>query len=161
MEDRDRQKLLELLVDQRVATLAVLIEGTPYASLVPFALDLASGTALIHASALARHSSGLAEGAPYALLVHETDSHPDTNPAQLARVSLEGTVRPLARNQADYELAKERYLSRFPKSAITFGLGDFTLFALRIDQARFVAGFGKTFDLAAEDLAAAIERDRA
>lgn len=152
MEDSDKQRLKTLLADRKVATLAVNIDDGPFASLVPFALTSDSSAALIHASQLAKHSAGLSEGSSYSILIHEPDNAPDANPAQLGRVTLSGKVQPIPRDSADYAAAKELYLAKFPKSEITFGLGDFVLYALQIEHARYVAGFGKTFDLTPADL---------
>lgn len=153
MDEKDLQLLAGLLADRRVATLALTIEGAPFASLVPFAMTEGNEVALIHASALAQHSKGLKEGARYSLLVHEPDTQAETNPAQLGRVTLSGTVQPLTRDGEEYSKAKHRYLDKFPKSQITFQLGDFTLYGLRVDHCRFVAGFGKAFDVTLSDLA--------
>ena len=152
MEPNDQQRLRSLLQDRQVATLAVTIDDGPFASLVPFAMTEDSSAALIHASQLAKHSAGLGEGASYSILVHEPDDNPETNPAQLGRVTLSGKVQPIARDSEAYPAAKARYLSKCPMSEITFGLGDFVLYALQIEHARYVAGFGKTFDLTPEDL---------
>lgn len=154
MDDTNLQRLRTLLADRQIAVLAVNIDDSPFASLVPFALTTDSSAALIHASQLAKHSAGLNEGAPYSILIHEPDNAPDVNPAQLGRVTLTGKVKPILRDSEDYGAAKEHYLAKFPKSEITFGLGDFVLYALQIENARYVAGFGKTFDLTAADLAA-------
>lgn len=153
MEEKDIQLLASLLIDGRVAALAVNIEGAPFASLVPFAMTPDFATALVHASSLALHSAGLTGDAPFSLLIHESDSDPEANPAQLARITLQGTVQPLDRTSTPYDLARDRYLDKFPKSQITFQLGDFTLYALRIESCRFVAGFGKAFDVALDQLA--------
>jgi len=153
MDDREKQGLENLLTDCRVATLAILIEDGPFASLVPFAMTNGFGTALIHASSLAKHSAGLTPGAPFSLLIHEPDTQPETNPAQLARATLLGSVEPLAKDSDAYSQARDQYLAKFPKSQITFQLGDFTLFALQVESCRFVAGFGKAFDVALDQLA--------
>jgi putative heme iron utilization protein len=102
---------------------------------------------------MARHSAGLQADAPFALLIHELDSSPDKNPAQLGRITLEGTVRPLSREEPAYAAGQHAYLEKFPKSQITFQLADFTLYELRIESARLVAGFAKTFDLEPQDFA--------
>lgn len=152
MDDNDRQLQRNLLTGERVATLALTVDGAPFASLVPFAMTNGFGTALIHASSLARHSAGLTAGAPFSLLIHEPDDQPETNPAQLARVTLLGSVEPLERASDAYTQAQGQYLARFPKSQITFQLGDFTLYALRVESCRFVAGFGKAFDVSLDEL---------
>ena len=153
MDDRDLLVLKSLLTESRIASLAVSVDGSPFASLVPFALTANGDASLIHASGLAQHSRGLTHGAPYSLLIHEADVQADTNPAQLARVTLSGSVRPLARDSEEYQAAKDWYLAKFPKSTITFQLGDFVLYALEIETVRFVAGFGKAFDIDLVDLA--------
>lgn len=153
MDDKERTLLRNLLVEQRVAALSVLIEGRPFTSLVPFTMTELFGAALIQASQLAQHSQGLKAGAPFALLIHEQDLHPEANPAQLARVTLQGTVRPFDRQEETYSDARALYLTKFPRSQITFQLGDFTLYALQVARGRFVAGFAQTFDLTPENLA--------
>lgn len=153
MEESDKQLLESLLTDGRVAALAVSLDGAPFASLVPFAMTQDFGSALIHASGLAQHSAGLTAGAPFSLLVHEPDTEPETNPAQLARATLLGSVEPLARDSDAYNQARDRYLAKFPKSQITFQLGDFTLYALTVESCRLVAGFGKAFDVSLDELA--------
>ena len=152
MEDNDRELLRGLLGEGRVATLAVNIDGAPFASLVPFAMTADYGAALIHASGLARHSAGLTSGGPFSLLIHEPDTEPSTNPAQLARVTLLGSVEVLEKSSEAYAQARDRYLAKFPKSEITFQLGDFNLYALTVESSRFVAGFGKAFDVDLDDL---------
>lgn len=153
MEQEERDLLKHLLTEQRVASLAVLVEGRPFASMVPFALTEDGSAALIHASSMARHSAGLHSDEPFALLIHELDTSPDKNPAQLGRVTIEGTIRPLSREEPAYAAGQHAYLEKFPKSQITFQLADFTLYELRIGSARMVAGFAKTFDLEPQDLA--------
>ncbi len=147
MDTQDKTLLRSLFTEQRVAALAVVIDGAPYASLVPFSATEDFGAVLIHVSKLARHSAGLEEGSTFSALIHQPDCDPGTQPAQLARVSIEGTVRTLARDTPAYADARERYLAKFPKSAMTFQLGDFSLLALQIETGRYVAGFAKTFDL--------------
>lgn len=153
MDPSERDLLHHLLTERRIASLAVLVEGKPFASMVPFALTEDGSTALVHASAMARHSAGLQAEAPFALLIHELDSAPEKNPAQLGRITLEGTVRPLDREEPAYAAGQHSYLEKFPKSQITFQLGDFTLYELRIEAARLVAGFAKTLDLTPQDIA--------
>jgi putative heme iron utilization protein len=154
MEDRELLLLKSLLTESRIATLAVTVDGSPFASLVPFALTPDAGTALIHASGLAQHSKGLGDGSPYSLLIHEADIQPESNPAQLARVTFTGSVQSIIRDSESYQKAKVMYLAKFPKSTITFQLGDFVLYALHVENTRFVAGFGKAFDLSLADLTA-------
>jgi hypothetical protein len=44
------------------------------------------------------------------------------------------------------------YLAKFPDSERNFGLGDFDLYRITPRSARFVADFGRIYDLKEEDL---------
>ena len=146
------QKLSDLMTGQRVGTLGVLIEGAPYAGLVPFAVYPGFQSLIIHASDLARHSVGLFEGASFSFLVHEPDD-PAGNPLQVVRASFQGRVEKMVRNTPAYETARQVYLNKFPESAPIFGMGDFHLYDLQISKGRFVAGFGQIINLSQDNLA--------
>jgi hypothetical protein len=151
MDDRDRNLLKELLA-QRVLALGVLVEGKPYAGLLPFAARPDFGALLIHASDLARHSRGLTPGAPFSVVIHLPDRF-DADPLQLPRVTLEGTVSVLERGMPEYESGRELYLGRFPAGARTFQLGDFHLYELGLEGGRLIGGFAQAHTVTAQMLA--------
>ena len=137
------QAIRTLLDEQRVLSIAVLVEGTPYAGLLPFdVLDGYSGV-LVHASRLSRHTAGLGEGARAGVLLHEQYG-PEKDPLQLKRASFECLD--------DWKAARDSYLERFPKSRITFRLGDFNLYRLEFRQGLYVGGFGRAVDIEPEDI---------
>lgn len=157
MDERETRLLVSLLRDSRVLSLAVLVEGAPLVGMVPFvAHDDLSG-ALVHVSALARHSRGLAPGAPIGVLVHAHDDGAG-DARQLARVSLEGEARPLERGGDDESRARARYLARFPQSENIFALGDFRLVELGFARGRLVGGFAEAVNLTVETLREAARR---
>jgi hypothetical protein len=141
------------LLSQRVLALGVLVDGAPYVGLLPFATTADATALLVHASSLARHSRGLAPGAPFSALLHSPDL-PGADPLQVARVTFVGVVEPLAAGTPAHADARARYLARFPGSAQTFALPDFTLHALRIRSGRLVEGFARARDVSPEDLRA-------
>jgi hypothetical protein len=146
-------RMIRALLDgERILSLAVLVEGNPFAGLLPFVpLPDYSGV-MIHASRMSRHSAGLAAGARAAVLLHEQDG-PEKDPLQIKRASFECDVRPLERNGEAWAAGRERYLERFPDSRITFRLGDFTLHRLDFRQGLLVAGFGRAMAIAPRDIA--------
>lgn len=152
MEDRDRDLLRRLLTEERILALGVLVDGRPYVGLLPFVADDDFTALLVHVSSLARHSRGMAPGARMSVLVQEPD-RPDRDPLQLARVTLEGTVSPLDRDSDSYAAVRDRYIARFPGSARTFALGDFTLYRLEIERGRLVGGFARAATVNREILA--------
>ena len=146
-------RLVRALLDgERVLSLAVLVDGAPFAGLLPFVPLPGHAGVLIHASRLSRHTAGLGAGARAAVLLHEQDG-PDRDPLQIRRVSFECDVHPLEREGAEWQAGRERYLERFPGSRITFRLRDFTLYRLEFRQGLLVAGFGRAMELAPRDVA--------
>jgi putative heme iron utilization protein len=149
MTPEDRDQLRDLFDNQRVLALAVLVDGAPYVGLLPFAMQPYGP--LVHASALAKHTAGLKDGAPFSALVHAPD-HDDADPQQLPRITLQGKVRVYPKESDEYTAGRAAYLSRFPQSEQTFALGDFNLYGLVVESARFVAAFGRIYNLTGEIL---------
>jgi len=142
----------ELLDGQRVLALAVNVDSQPYAGLLPFAVLPEYAGVLIHASRLSRHSQGLGEGGTVCVLLHE-QLGPDSDPLQLKRASLDCRVHAIERGSEDWEHGRAAFLERFPKSRITFRLGDFTLYRLLFQQGLYVGGFGRAVEIEPKDVA--------
>jgi heme iron utilization protein len=60
-------------------------------------------------------------------------------------MNLQGEAVPLHVGTPDYTHVKERYLTRFPQSAMMFGFADFSLWELRLQDAHLVLGFGQAY----------------
>jgi len=146
--------LHQLLARQRVLSMSVIVDDKPYVGLLPFIPRADFGALVIHASSLARHTRGLRPGAPFGALIHADDS-PDRDPLQLPRLSLQGTVRPIPRGEAEWNESRDIYLERYPASRSVFQLGDFHLYELQIESARLIAGFGSIHTLNRSTLAEA------
>jgi putative heme iron utilization protein len=142
----------ELLDEQRVLALGVTVDGQPYAGLLPFAVLPEYSGVLVHASRLSRHSQGLQDGGSACVLLHE-QLGPDSDALQLKRASLDCRVQPIERGSEDWENGRSAFLERFPKSRITFRLGDFTLYRLKFLQGLYVGGFGRAVDIEPSDIA--------
>jgi hypothetical protein len=146
MKAEDADVLRHLLTQVRVLSLGVLVDGEPHVGLLPFAVSDDLGAALVHASQLARHSSGLRSGEPFSALIHGADM-PDGDPLQVPRVTISGTVHQLDKTGSEYLEARAFYLHRFPTSERTFQLGDFNLYRLVFEGGRLVAGFARAVNL--------------
>ena len=152
MTSDERSVLNALLREQRVLTLGVVVEGAPVLGLLPFA-RASDGAVLVHASRLAKHTQGLRPGARAAVLVHA----PDTGDAlQVPRLTLDVEVHGLTPQTPAFDEGRAAYLARFPEAEVTFGLGDFALFALRPRGGRLVVGFGRARDVGPDDLTIAV-----
>jgi heme iron utilization protein len=144
--------LRSLLDGQRVLALAVVADGVPYCGLLPFVPLPAYDGVLIHASRLARHTRGLVAGTRVSALIHVQDA-PGQDPLQVQRVTFECSVLPLARDGEDWRAGRDRYLQRFADAAVTFGLGDFTLYRLGFEHGNYVEGFARAIAVPYEDIA--------
>ncbi|QEH32803.1 Pyridoxamine 5'-phosphate oxidase [Aquisphaera giovannonii] len=151
MDKHSHDALAHLVHSQRVASLGTLVDGAPYISLVPFAPAFGPAAFDIHVSRLARHTEGLLAFRRVGLLIAEPDRQ-TRNPQAIPRLSVQAEAVPLSPGDPEYKAARAGYLERFPAAAMNFDLGDFLLVRLLPHAARFVGGFGRIFDLKAEDL---------
>ena len=146
MNESEASILRDLLAARQVATLAVVVNGEPITGVLPFAIYPDFSIVVVRVSTLARHTAGLIQGHPVSLSLHRPEN-PGENPLQIPRVNLRGVVSLFARETGAYEKARRIYLDKYPESQMLFQLGDFLLFGLEITGGRFVAGFGRIFNL--------------
>ena len=148
MTPEDQSKLEKLLFGQRLIALALVVDGEPVVGLLPYAVAVDRSALYVHASRLARHSEGLKAGARWSGAIHEPDSA-GTDPLQVPRLILEGSVTPLVEGSPELELGARAFLSRFPGAALTLSLPDFTLHRLGLEGGRMILGFGRALNLSA------------
>jgi len=146
MDTEARKSLVALVRQQHTAALGTLRDGSPLVSLVLFACAPDLSEFYIHVSRLAQHTGGLLADPRAGLLIIENGS-PSRNPLSLSRVSIQGVAAVLEEESAAFSTSRLQYLAAHPAARMNFGLSDFLLFRIRPQACRFVAGFGKIFDL--------------
>ncbi|MGR3318130.1 MAG: hypothetical protein ACUZ8O_06580 [Candidatus Anammoxibacter sp.] len=151
MKEEDRITLRTMITEQRVLSLAVMIENKPYVSLLPFVINGDLCSVFIQASDMAKHTAGLNDGAQFTILIHVPDG-PESNPMEIPRVSLQGTVQRLARGTAEFNNARTIFELKFSQRGQYFDFADFNLYQLNIDEGRYVAGFGRIYNIKRDDL---------
>ena len=149
--------LRSLLLGQRVLSVAVVADERPVIGLLPFALSTDGRALIVHASRLARHTAGLADGAPFDALVHETVTG-DVGPLQVGRVTLRGIVRTFANHDTAHAGDRAVYLAKCPTAEPIMALGDFAFFRLEITGGRLVSQFGGAINLTARTLPSLLAR---
>jgi heme iron utilization protein len=135
---------IKLIEEVRTGVLLTLRDGRPFGSHVPYIFGQQWTQAYIHVSRLAMHSEHLLRDPRVGLFVSEPD-RPGKNPLALRRMNLQGEAALMDAHAPDYAEVKERYLARFPQSAMTFGFADFSLWELRLDDAHVILGFGQAY----------------
>jgi hypothetical protein len=153
-ESSPQAEYARLVQSQRIASLGTLRDGAPFVSMVPYAETEDLSSFLIHISGLAQHTQDILADARVGLMVAAPDdgSH---SPQSLPRVSLQGRAVVVPKDSAQYAEFADRYLQKFPDAAMMFSLGDFEIYRIEAQSARFVAGFGKIFNFGKLDFQAA------
>ena len=116
-------------------TLATLIDGRPYASLVATACDT-DASPLLLLSDLAQHTKNLFADPCLSLLFGTTAGYPD--PLAGPRLTVIGRA-----DRCDEPRAAARFAARHPSSAHYAGFGDFHLYRVVVERGHLVAGFGR------------------
>jgi len=150
MDAETRAALARLVRKERTAHLATLREGAPMASMTLYLAAPDFDAFHVHVSRLAWHTQDMAAERRVALSVAEADDG-RADPFTLMRLTVRGEAVQLAGEQTALKAA---WLARFPEQAIDFELPDFSFWRIAPRDARFVAGFGRTHNLSAAQLAA-------
>jgi putative heme iron utilization protein len=142
----------------RVAALGTReADGSPFVSMVPFAMDPFDATLVIHVSELAPHTSNLKQNSLVSVLIMQAPIEGEPVHA-LPRVSFKGHAKTLQlptnskADEEDLHRARNEYLKRFPEATPMTELGDFRFVRIRLVEARQVAGFGAARTLTGQDI---------
>lgn len=111
-------------------------DGIPYGSLVEL-LPLPDGDIVLFLSRLAEHQHFLAADPRASIVIapHMNDEHAMAKP----RVTLVGRVEVIE----DRASVADAYVERHPDSAGYINFPDFLFYRLRVERARYIAGFGQ------------------
>jgi putative heme iron utilization protein len=151
MDPQAEQTLAHLIRSTRIAALGTLHSGEPNLAMIAYAFADDFSAFYIHVSRLGKHTTDMENDPRVSLLIIETDDRrPD--PQTLARVALHGIAEILPRTDPGYAQVRSIYLARFPDAEQLFSLGDFKLWKITPKGGRFVAGFGRAFNLVPEAL---------
>ena len=151
-EPRLVRELRKLLEANRVAALGTIQDdGTPFVSMVPFAVAKELGWLVVHVSGLAAHTRNLMARGNVSLMVMTAES-PDKPVHDLQRVTLQANASVPVRGSSQWVACKAAYLQRFPDVKHMTELGDFQFVAMEVQTGRHVAGFGAARTVDAEEL---------
>lgn len=151
MDQQSEQTLARLIRETRVAALDTLHDGEPNLAMVAYSFAEDFSAFYIHVSRLGKHTTDMEKDPHVSLLITETDDR-RADPQTLARVSIRGRAEILPRTDPGYAQVKKNYLERFPEAEQLFSLGDFNLWKITLKAGRFVAGFGRAFNVVPEAL---------
>lgn len=151
MDSNSEQTLALIIRETRIATLGTLHDGEPNLAMVAYIFADDFSAFYIHVSKLGKHTRDMENDPRVSLLIAETDDQ-RADLQTLARVSLQGIAELLLHDASDYSQIKHQYLKRFPEAKPMFSMGDFNLWKITPKSGRFVAGFGRAFNLVPDAL---------
>jgi putative heme iron utilization protein len=108
----------------------------------------------IHISRLAFHTQCILKDPRVSLMIGEMAAGA-ADPQNQPRVSIQGEAVEIPKTSKEYEVAKAAYLKKFPLAATAFDLADFSIYGIAPRAARYVAEFGRIFNLGFDDYLAA------
>lgn len=140
------QHVRQWLLDHHVATLGTTLamrklQGHPYSSVVPFALD-ASGRPVILIADMATHTANLQADPRGSLFVREPGLEGD--PQKGWRITLIGSWTPVATGSPEEADLHARYVERVPWASGYRQTHDFRYWRMtELRAVRYIGGFGK------------------
>ncbi len=145
-DDTARQLAQDLLQSARYGAIAVTRPDTqtPYAARV--AMLWHDGALLTLISTLSLHTKALAANPACAALIGEPGDKGD--PLTHPRMTLMCTA-----HEIDKSALKSAWLTAIPKAQLYYDFSDFKMYELVVSEAHLNGGFGKAFNLVADDLA--------
>ncbi|WP_439271987.1 HugZ family protein [Pseudochrobactrum sp. HB0163] len=149
--DDVREQAQKLITAATYGALAVLDPqtGHPGVTRVAVATDY-DNTPLLLASGLASHTPALDANPACSLLLGEPAVKGD--PLVHPRITLACRAQKFTREDEDYPRLRNLFLEKRPKVKLYIDLGDFVIFRLNIESASLNGGFGKAYQLNAEDI---------
>lgn len=150
----DSARLAQLLCGQRWACFGTQDKEQPYVSWVAFVAEADFSGLVLHLSRLAKHTRNL-EAEPLVSLALSEPDDGQGDPQQLARLTLQGRVGAIGRDDERYEELKTLYLAGLPDAEMMFQFADFSLYRFTPESGRYVEGFASSHAINAEKLCAA------
>ncbi len=74
------------------------------------------------------------------------------DPLAFPRVTVIGRVTKLDRQDQNHPGRREAWLAKHPKAALYVDFGDFNFYRMTVERVSLNGGFGKAYELTAEDL---------
>ena len=154
MKPMDSGRLAGLLRGQRWACIGTQVDGKPFVSWVAFVAEPDFSGLVLHLSRLAKHTRNLEADHSVSLALSEADDG-QSDPQQLARLTLEGEIDLVEPESADYARLRKLYLERLPDAEMLFQFSDFSVFRFTPRSGRYVEGFASSHMITPEKLRAA------
>jgi putative heme iron utilization protein len=136
MQARAARRLLYHQSMGVLSTHSVDVEGYPFGSIAPYALDYEGQPAML-ISEIAQHTRNIKRDRRVSLTVFDQCAD---DPQASGRLTWIGDAEPISMSETE---VRRRYLRYFPSAESYFDTHDFTFYRIRLRRARFIGGFGE------------------
>ena len=134
-----------------LSSVSIKFAGYPFGSVMPFVLGH-DCQPVIFISSIAEHTKNIINNPKVSLMVFDANNIKNAKDLHAnGRLTLLGEVELLGKNDADLIA---RYCRYMPESSGYLAMHDFNFYRININQARYIAGFGKMGWLAGSELTA-------
>ena len=130
-----------------LSTHSVNVEGYPFGSITPYAINH-DGEPILLISEIAQHTRNIKRDNRVSLTVFDRISQ---DPQAAGRLTWIGDAEKIS---ASDKAAERRYLRYFPSSESYFDTHDFSFYQIRLRRARFIGGFGQIYWIEPEEMLA-------
>ncbi len=149
-DDEARQITRDLIVSAQFGSLAVLHPDTGLPHVTRIAIGTSpSGTPLTLISDLSFHTKALRQNPNCSLLLGEPLAKGD--PLVHPRISIQCKTDFLTRKDPKHSEIRDHYLAHRPKAKLYIDFTDFNFVLFTIQSASLNGGFGKAYELTAQD----------
>jgi len=138
MQARAARRLLYHQSMGVLSTHSVDVEGYPFGSIAPYALDYEGQPAML-ISEIAQHTRNIKRDRRVSLTVFDQCAD---DPQASGRLTWIGDAEPISMSETE---VRRRYLRYFPSAESYFDTHDFTFYRIRLRRARFIGGFGEIY----------------
>ena len=128
-----------------LSTHSIDVEGYPFGSIAPYALDY-QGQPAILISEIAQHTRNIKHDNRVSLTVFDPRAE---DPQAASRLTWIGDAEPIDPSETDI---RKRYLRYFPSAESYFETHDFSFYRISLRRARFIGGFGQIFWIDPSDM---------
>ena len=147
--DDEARALARDLSHETLGAVGVLEPATGYPAVSRATVIVQDGAPVLLVSDLSHHTRAMAADPRVSVLLGTPPRKGD--PLAFPRVTLFGRAAKVGRETADHAALREAWLAAHPKAALYIDFLDFAFWRVAVERASLNGGFGKAYELTAEE----------
>ena len=152
--DDEALALARELARETLGAVGVLDPATGYPAVSRATVIVAEGEPVLLVSDLSHHTKAMTADPRVSVLLGTAptkDGRLKGDPLAFPRVTVFGRAAKVERRSEDHASLREAWLAAHPKAALYIDFGDFAFWRVGVERASLNGGFGKAYELTAEE----------